>query len=211
MSKAGFVTGWIASSVAAVLLGVGIATLLLAHSMAVVLAVAALEGLCLGGIQQLILRQSNKGQAANWLLATVAGALLGRAAEFLCDTSTQASIVSEWSPVAQAVAVAGLGLVVGMIMAVPQYFVLRRHAPQAWRWLLVRGGAWALGLVVLFAAANPLASIGNTPPIVAILAVASVFAAIAAIVGVLEGFGLAAILRIESPVQRARTSRAITV
>lgn len=196
MSKTRFVSGWIASSVVAVLLAVGVATAVLAQSLPFVLGVAAVEGLCLGVIQHVLLRRTAPALASRWAAATIAGALLGRACEFLVDTSRQASFVDSWSPIAQAAAVGTLGLAIGVLMAAPQALVLGRHIPGAWRWLAVRGGAWAIALMLLFASGSVLQTLSSAGPLVAIAAMVSIFAAVAAVTGALEGLGMAGMLRL---------------
>jgi hypothetical protein len=193
VSKTSFVAGWIASSVIAVLLAVGIATAIFAQSLPVVLGVAALEGVCLGVVQQMLLRRTEPAVALRWALATMAGAILGRGCEFLLDTAGQAYAVGAWPPIVQG---AASGLVIGVLMAFPQIFVLRGHVPGAWRWLAVRGGAWALALVLLFIGTSALGPTYAAAPLVMIAAVATVFAMVAAIVGALEGFVMAGLLRL---------------
>jgi hypothetical protein len=56
----------------------------------------------------------------------------------------------EMSEVAQILLAAGLGLVVGPFLGVPQWWVLRRYVGRAGWWVLANSLAWALGMPVVF-------------------------------------------------------------
>jgi hypothetical protein len=44
---------------------------------------------------------------------------------------------------------AAMGLVLGPVLGVPQWWVLRRHVAHAWWWIPANAAAWALGMPVI--------------------------------------------------------------
>jgi hypothetical protein len=83
---------------------------------------------------------------------------------------------------------AGMGLVLGPILAVPQWRVLRHYLPRAGYWVLANALAWMFGMPVIFIGTNV---IGPGVPAYRIIAalLAAIFAA-GAVVGIVHGYFL---------------------
>jgi hypothetical protein len=88
---------------------------------------------------------------------------------------------------------ASLGLVAGAILALAQWWVLRRHVPHASLWIAANAAAWAVGMVLVFVGTRLIPASGTAPAIACgILA----FVALAgASVGAVHGLGLIWLLR----------------
>ena len=83
---------------------------------------------------------------------------------------------------------AGMGLVLGAILALPQWRVLRRAVPRAGVWLPANAVAWALGMPVIFAAVDRAYAAGSAAGTVGILAAALLLAG--TVVGAVHGVAL---------------------
>jgi hypothetical protein len=68
--------------------------------------------------------------------------------------------------------------------------VLRGHVAGAAWWIFARALAWGVGLPLLMFAASVIAHASSAPPLVLLGIVLTVFAAIAAIVGAIEGLAM---------------------
>jgi hypothetical protein len=97
-----------------------------------------------------------------------------------------------------------MGLVLGLVLALPQWLVLRRHTGRAGWWIPANALAWALGMVVVFLGA------GSVPDTVTsfrqLLIIPLSLAAAGAVVGAVHGTALVWLLR-----QRARPCPCLTV
>ena len=88
---------------------------------------------------------------------------------------------------------AGLGLFAELILAYPQWRVLRRHLTQSAVWLPANGLAWAIAMPIIFAAAGSLPeSTGPGAVAVVILMTAGL---VGLVVGAVHGTALVWILR----------------
>jgi hypothetical protein len=81
-----------------------------------------------------------------------------------------------------------MGCVLGPVLGVPQWLVLRRHVRRAGWWVLANSIAWAAGMPVIFLAAS---NVGEETPFVQLAIVAGVAFTIAgAVVGAIHGVAL---------------------
>ena len=101
---------------------------------------AAVAGAVIGAAQWLVLRQS-VGIGASWVAATSGGLALGLAvAVALFGTGTVGGpLVIR-------------GLIVGAVVGLMQWLILRHYVSMAWVWVLVVTVCWAVGWIVTRAA-----------------------------------------------------------
>lgn len=222
MSNAGFWLRWVAANAVGELLGLGPAAavgILLARVLVetggIVAALAslllftllgALEGAIVGLAQRMVLHRRLPGVTRrSWVAATAAGAA---AAWFLgMLPATAMSLLQDahaGSPEADGAwglaMAAGMGLALGMVLATPQWLVLRRFVDRAGWWLPANAVAWAVAMPLVFLASGlPLPQDGLVPLLAAVLAV---IAGAGALVGAIHG---AVLVRITGP-GRARRS-----
>jgi hypothetical protein len=192
--RAQLIAGWIISSLVAESIAVAFAFATVAVSFGGALSAAAVEGALLGLSQRWLLRTFVRpGFERAWLPATLAGALLGRALEYAADMSPSLHVVAQWSQAQQFGAGIAVGFVVGAVMAAPQAFALRGRVHGPWRWIVVRGAAWALALPIIGVASALLVDsvTGSTLGMLGIVAVT------AAGVGAIEGLSIATLARLE--------------
>ena len=141
-----------------------------------------------------------------WLLATLAGALvawfLGSLPSTLIGLGGDPSGATAQEPETwlMMLLAAGMGLVLGLILALPQWRVLRRHAGRAWAWLPANAVAWALGMPVIFAAVDLAYRSGTVAGAAGIMAAA--LALTGAIVGAVHGVALLWLVREYGPQDR---------
>ncbi|MDH3604123.1 MAG: hypothetical protein OEU26_31330, partial [Candidatus Tectomicrobia bacterium] len=128
--------------------------------MAVMVGAGAIEGLSIGYFQWRVLRSVfPKLTAASWLIATITvGALgwflgmlpstlmAGATTELAQSPDLPAGLVASWA------ALLGTGL--GAVFGGSQWIVLRRHAHNAWTWMVANAMGWAIAMVILFLAAS---------------------------------------------------------
>jgi hypothetical protein len=184
------ILGWILSSVVAESVAVTFAFATVATDLRGVLTAALIEGGLLGLSQRWLLRTFVRpGFERGWLLATLAGAVLGRVVEFQADISS-ASYVMRWSQPAQFGAGVALGFVVGALMAAAQAFILRGRVRSAWRWMVARGLGWAFALPIIGVGSALLAGslAGSTLGMLGVIAFAAVCA------GAIEGAAIATLV-----------------
>lgn len=209
---------WIAANAFSETIGLGgtllIGILLLANAehtigtvLAAALAVAAgtlIEGLCVGTAQWLVLRRPlRKMRWRTWAVATATGACIAWTlgmvpSTFMFNGSSSGSegpgAMSDLMIYALA---AGMGLVLGAILGLPQWLALRRYLPNAGWWVLANALAWTLGMVVIFIGTSFIPASGFTWQI-AILLLLFVVAA-GAVVGVVHGWFFIWLLRRMNP------------
>lgn len=83
---------------------------------------------------------------------------------------------------------AGMGLVLGPLLGVPQWLVLRRHLSRAGWWVPANALAWMLGMVVIFVGTGFIPVQGITLPAALVLLLFVVAAG--AVVGAVHGLVL---------------------
>jgi hypothetical protein len=155
----------------------------------------ALEGVVVGAAQWRVLRRALPGIPGRaWIAATAVGAgvawLLGMIPSTVMSLLGNGAAEAPAEPPAWLVylAAAGMGLVLGPILASAQYMVLRRHTSGAGWWIPAHAVAWMLALPLTFLGPSTLATTGPTATGVALL-LASVIAA-GTVVGAVHGLAL---------------------
>jgi hypothetical protein len=121
-------------------------------------AVGAVEGTALAGFQWRVLRtRLPRLRAAEWIGVTVALAVVGWIAGmtpslFVSHEPTGAQEEPGLMIVLLAAAMAGAGA--GVCFGAAQWFILRRHAERAARWIWIHVPAWALAMAAIFLGAS---------------------------------------------------------
>lgn len=197
-----FLPWWIAGSALATFVGLGFGgfialmglhegSLFTAVPAAMMLGVAI--ALSVGLVQGLVLAARVDGlSAARWALDTGLGsvaawALIGYPVRLLTAVDADARA---WATVLPAAA--GIGLVVGIVVAAAQWFELRRHAAHAGWSIPLLAVAWIVGAVVFFTANGLLAQVDAEA--VAVSGAAAALLLTGAIVAAVQGSGLARLL-----------------
>lgn len=163
---------------------------------------AAVEGTAVGTLQWTVLRRALPGfRLAPWVVATALGAFVAWALGMI--PSTLFSAMAEGSgggappaepPLAlQLLLAAGMGLVLGPILGVPQWRVLRRHLPHAGYWVPANALAWMLGMPMVFLGTSAITP--KTPPLAIGAVLAASLLAAGAVVGSVHGAFLVRLLR----------------
>jgi NAD(P)-dependent dehydrogenase (short-subunit alcohol dehydrogenase family) len=169
-----FYRRWIVACTAGELVGIGVATgaaltinTLIGEprslgsrllTLATFAAVGAVEGTALAGCQWRVLRtRLSRLRAAEWIGVTaalaVAGWLVGMTPSlFMSDEPTAAQREPGLMIVLVMAAVAGAGA--GVCFGGAQWFVLRRHAERAVRWIWIHVAAWAFAMTAIFLGAS---------------------------------------------------------
>jgi hypothetical protein len=184
---------------AAIVVALTVASGLFAALMGIALitATGAVEGTIVGLLQWSVLRRPFPAIARrDWVLATIAGALvawfLGSLPSTLMDMRAQPGSASgpgqEPSPMLVYALAAGMGLVLGVVLAVPQWWVLRRVVRGAWWWIPANSLAWGVGLALVFVAIDLAQQAGTAPGITLVLG-AGLFV-VGATVGAVHGLAL---------------------
>jgi hypothetical protein len=158
-------------------------------------AAGAIEGLVVGLAQWWAMREGFPSiRRGLWVVATLVGALT---AWFLGSIpSTVMSLGGEGAgtPAAEPptwlvlLLAALMGAVLGIVLALPQWFVLRRSVPRAAWWLPANSAAWLLGMAIIFAAVDLAFGMGS--PVGAVLAMGLALALTGAVVGAVHGLVL---------------------
>jgi hypothetical protein len=126
-----------------------------------------------------------------WLVATLIGALvawfLGSLPATLMDMGADqaqapAREPETWVMLSMA---AAMGLVLGAILGLPQWRVLRRAVGRAWVWLPANSAAWVVGMPIVFAAVDLAYRLGTVWGAVGVMALALAFTGAA--VGAVHG------------------------
>jgi hypothetical protein len=178
----------------------GLAVLALAAGM--VLAGTLIEGVSVGTAQWLVLRRPLPALGWRaWTLATAAGAFVAWTLGMVPSTALSLGAESGGPPAAGpspavVYALAALmGLVLGPVLGVPQWFVLRRHLRRAFVWVPANALAWAPAMVVVFVGVEVVVSGGGFGT-GAFVAGALTLAAAGAVVGAIHGLALLWLLRL---------------
>ncbi len=122
-----------------------------------VLAGTFIEGITVGTAQWLVLHRPIKSMRWRvWVLATAIGAFVAWTLGMIPSTFMVAGAGSGGAAAAQMsdlmiyALAAVMGFVLGPILGVPQWFVLRRHLSKAGWWVLANALAWMAGMVIVF-------------------------------------------------------------
>ena len=214
MSDGHVVRDWIAANALGEVLGLGVAALIAvavaqAHTFspaeeilvvtAAFLVIGAYEGAIIGAAQWLVLRRLLPSVGAKrWIGATVAGAviawMLGRIPSALADWTNVSGGAGqrEPGPAMLIVLSAAAGALLGSILGVAQWVVLRRHVRRAGLWIGANVLAWAAGMPLIFLAAGLPEAHASMLSVAALLLVTVAVAG--AVVGAIEGVFLRVLL-----------------
>lgn len=199
---------WIAANAVSETIGLGstllIGILLLANAEQAIGAIPAallaivvgtvIEGSLVGTAQWLVLqRPLHKMRWSTWALATALGACiawtLGMIPSIFMFNGSNGGTggPGAMSELMIYMLAAGMGLVLGPILGVPQWLALRRHVPDAGWWVLANALAWMLGMVIIFIGTSFIPPSGFTWQIAMLL----LFVVVAgAVVGAVNGWFL---------------------
>ena len=200
---------WIAANAISETIGLGgtllIGILLLANAeqtigtiLAAVLAVAAgtlIEGSFVGTAQWLVLRRPLREiRWRTWVVATALGACVAWTIGMIPSTfmfngsNSETGGPGAMSDLMIYALAAGMGLVLGSILGLPQWLALRRHLLKAAWWVPANALAWMLGMVVIFIGTNFIPASGFTWQVAMLLLLFVVAAG--AVVGAVHGLFL---------------------
>jgi hypothetical protein len=167
------------------------------------------EGVVVGFSQWRVLRHHLPRLTGRlWIAATAAGAFVAWVIGMIPSTvmSIQSNAASSSPPPEISDAViyllaATMGLVLGPILAVMQWMVLRRHVGRAGVWIVANSVAWALAMPVMFIGIGAIGDHGVSPSTI-VFALGTITLA-GAIVGAVHGLALLQLLDriIETSVQ----------
>ncbi|GEO07107.1 hypothetical protein AAE02nite_47710 [Adhaeribacter aerolatus] len=128
------------------------------------LAAGAVEGSLLGYMQWRVLQERiPRLPALEWMGWTVAVAVLGWFLGMLpslfflegtADNSPQSPAVALENPLVLSSIAVGMGLLVGALFGLFQWFSLRKYIPAAGKWILANALGWGLGLGWIYLAAS---------------------------------------------------------
>ncbi|KER10295.1 MAG: hypothetical protein HY22_05255 [[Candidatus Thermochlorobacteriaceae] bacterium GBChlB] len=116
----------------------------------------AIEGAVLGWAQWRAMRTSFSISLKDWLAATLAGALsawfLGIVPSTLMSIGEQSGGASSVEPPLVVMMFLGgaMGLVLGVVLAIPQWLVLKKHVEHAAWWIPANSLAWLFGMPIIF-------------------------------------------------------------
>ena len=200
---------WIKANAIAELVGLGLTAFLsvLAFSywenihplwiaLLMIIAGALLEGLFVGYIQWQVLRDYLTGLSLKtWATATAVGAgvawglgMIPSTFFSLAESSEPSQPMPEPSPWLILLLAASMGLLLGPILGIPQWWVLRRHVGRAGWWIVANALAWMVGMVVVFAASGKLAV--DSSYLLILLSIAGSLLVAGALVGAIHGLFL---------------------
>lgn len=175
-------------------------------AIALMTATGAVEGMVVGLWQWSVLRRSFANiKRRAWVWATVVGALvawfLGSLPSTLMDMGAQQSAATMPEPELATVLLlaVGMGLVLGAVLAYPQWRVLRRAVEGAWLWVPANSLAWAVGMAGIFATIDVAQAYataqGSLSTVWAVLIVALGLLISGALVGAVHGVALVRLAR----------------
>ena len=154
------------------------------------------EGIVVGAAQGIVLRARLPRLALRtWIVATVIGAMVAWGLGMLPSTlmgagqATNGGAATAEMPEALTYGMAaGMGLVAGIVLALPQWLVLRQHARRAGWWLPMNGLAWLCGMPIVFLGMGSIPAGANVWQALPIVVAAT--AAAGAVVGAINGLVL---------------------
>ena len=161
-----------------------------------ILAGTLLEGVFVGYVQWQVLKNHLQGLSLKaWATATAVGAgiawslgmipstLLG-----LADAGDAGQPMPEISAWLMLFLAAMMGLLLGPVLGMPQWWILRRHVKRAGWWIPANALAWMAGMVVIFAASDRLPA-GSSYALI-LLTIAGTLVIAGALVGAIHGLFL---------------------
>ncbi len=128
----------------------------LLFSLLIILSGILLEGVAVALLQWSVLRTVlPKLRLRLWVLATSIGAgiawTLGMIPSTLMNSVAEPSSIEEPSKFIVLLLAFAMGLILGPVLGLPQYFVLKPLTRRAGWWVGANSLAWALGMLVIFA------------------------------------------------------------
>jgi hypothetical protein len=149
---------------------------------------------------------TGSGALAAWILGMVPSTWMSLAADASLAAGVSQAAAPEVSDAMQLLLAVPLGAVAGLVLAYPQFLVLRRYLKRSWRWLPANALAWALGMPLVFLGAGTVAPGMSTQGIV--LRVLGAIAGAGAVVGAVHGWALMRMVAGRSPNVASPQSRA---
>lgn len=212
----GFWGRWVLANAFAELIGLGGSALLwivflsgleaqwgiLTSATVVVLGSTLLEGTAVGVAQWRVLRSAlPKLHLAAWWSATAIGALIAWSLGMIPSTfmsinsaGSNATPPPEMSDALMYTLAAVMGLVLGPVLALPQWLVLRRQVTHAGLWIAANAVAWCWGMLVIFIVVSFVPAGGLT--VSTVLIVLGGLALAGAVVGGIHGVVLVKLLKL---------------
>lgn len=164
-------------------------------SILLITASGAIEGSVVGVLQWSVLRGPFPAIARRaWVLATVIGAMVawffGSLPSTLMDMGSQQNeaAIQEPSTFIVLFLATGMGIVLGMVLAYPQWRVLRQAVARAGIWIPANAIAWALGMAIIFAAMD--LAFAQSSPAGSVVILAGALLLAGAAVGAIHGLAL---------------------
>ena len=120
----------------------------------------AFEGAVIGLAQWLVLRRIvNRLSSRSWVVASLIGAVmawtLGMLPSSLMNLTSQGESTSpDLSEVPIILLASFMGVILGIILALPQWIVLRKYVVHAGWWFGANSVAWAFGMPLVFSVAG---------------------------------------------------------
>lgn len=157
-------------------------------------ATGVLEGLIVGFLQWGVLRKVlPEIRWKSWVVATLIGALIAWLLGSIPSTmaSMQSGPQAAASEPQQAVILllaAVMGAVLGVVLAFPQWHVLRKQTTNAWIWLPANSLAWLAGMPVIFTTVD--LAFQQLSRASALILLLSGLAVTGAVVGAIHGYAL---------------------
>lgn len=217
-----FYLDWVLANAAAETIGIGAAALIaiqmsstntdigafhpLLIMLSVVLAGTLIEGVFVGLFQGITLRHfipiwkwtlyTSIGAGIAWILGMLPSTIME-----LMSIQSDMTVVSEAgmnmaevSPIATVLMAAGMGLVLGPFLAVPQWLLLRKAlARPTWLWIPANMIAWAVGMIVIFGSMDYIPV--DLSPLMAAIWGAGIGLVTGGIVGLIHGIVLNGLLQ----------------
>jgi hypothetical protein len=165
----------------------------LAGALFAVVGGAMLEGGVVGWAQARVLREECQDlPPRRWVWATVLGAglawflgMIPSTVMTVANTMTSSAEVSQPGTGTMLLLAAGMGSVLGPVLSLPQYFVLKAVVNRANRWIVANAVAWAVGMAVIF---SGISSVPNDASALRVgLTILPSFLAAGALVGAVHG------------------------
>lgn len=173
-----------------------------AMALIMILAGTFLEGVVVGAAQWTVLHRAIlQLHWQKWIGATAVGAftawLLGMIPSTLMALAETEEAVATAQPEINNLVLFSLaalmGLVLGPILALPQWLVLRRYVENAFWWIPANALAWMVGMVLVFVGINLVPAEGITATVILGVAITLLLAGIC--VGAIHGLALIWLLK----------------
>lgn len=151
---------------------------------------AAVEGIVVGFAQWIVLRSVAPSlRLRSWLLATLTGAcvawLLGVIPSSIATAQERSGTpMPQPSQVAVILMAGAMGMVLGAVLGVPQFLVMRRHFERAGWWIVANAVAWSAGMPLIFVGVS--LTVAHAQTVATFAALIGAIATAGAVVGAIE-------------------------